>query len=226
MMSVSDRIKRVPNSLISRRLTIQRFTQIAGGAVLLASPARFVAAAGATPTPAQVEGPFYPSDMPAETDWNLLKVGDGEAAAGEPLALTGQVILASGAPVAGARVELWQCDGGGVYDHPNAPERGSFDRRFQGFGAINTDAEGRYRFLTIMPVPYPGRPPHIHIKIRRGRRQALTTQLYLKDHPENNRDGLLSLMLYPGQHKLLIDPRDADLENGMRGKAAEFDFVL
>ena len=56
--------------------------------------------------------------------------------------------------------------------------------------------------------------------------ETLTTQLYLKGHPENNSDGLLSLMLYPGQQKLLIDLTDAILENGVNGKKARFDFVV
>lgn len=77
-----------------------------------------------------------------------------------------------------------------------------------------------------MPASEQKRPPHIHVKIFRNNREALTTQLYLKDHPENNRDGIMSLMLYPGQQKLLIDPENAILENGINGRKAWFDFIV
>ena len=64
------------------------------------------------------------------------------------------------------------------------------------------------------------------MKIFRAGKEILTTQLYIKDHPENNRDGLLSLMLYPGQHKLLIDLKQATIKPGLNGKVGIFDFVI
>jgi protocatechuate 3,4-dioxygenase beta subunit len=64
------------------------------------------------------------------------------------------------------------------------------------------------------------------VTIRYRGKEELTTQLYIKDHPENKRDGFMALMLYPAQDKLLIDPADAALEGGMRGKSARFDFVI
>ena len=177
-------------------------------------------------TPAQIEGPYYPSVKPEEADWNLLAVADQPLPDGEPLDLRGVVMNRHGNPVAGARVEIWQADNHGVYDHPGDDNRNQFDRRFQGYGATVTDAEGRYRFLTLMPVPYGDRPPHIHVTIRSGSHDTLTTQLYLKDHPENDRDGLLALMIYPGQDLLMIEARDADLGLARPGKRGDFDFVL
>ncbi len=61
---------------------------------------------------------------------------------------------------------------------------------FQGFGATTADDEGAWRFRTIEPVPYPGRTPHIHFKIAGPGFEPLTTQMYLADHPLNERDGL------------------------------------
>ena len=186
------------------------------------------AASAASPrvTPAQVAGPYYPTVKPGETDWNLLSVADGAPPEGVPLDLRGVISDRNGNPVAGARVEIWQCDNQGIYDHPRDRNRAGFDNRFQGYGTMETGADGQYRFLTLMPVPYPGRPPHIHVTIRRQSRELLTTQLYLKDHPENDRDGLLALMMYPGQDLLMIDPRDAELDGGAPGKSARFDFVV
>ena len=209
-----------------RRRFLKRTLLAIGGSGALVLPAGTASAAGLQITPAQVAGPFYPKDKPRETDWNLLSVDGREAPAGEPLELLGRVSNRKGHPVVGAHMEIWQCDSQGIYDHPRADEQESFDRRFQGYGALETDAGGGFRFLTLMPVPYPSRPPHIHVRIRRGPVEALTTQLYLKDHPENDRDGFLALMMFPGQGELLLDPRDADLGNGIRGKSARYDFVV
>jgi protocatechuate 3,4-dioxygenase beta subunit len=53
---------------------------------------------------------------------------------------------------------------------------------------------GRFQFRTILPVPYPGRTPHIHMKILDASRGMLTTQLYLKEHPSNERDFLFKAL--------------------------------
>ena len=61
---------------------------------------------------------------------------------------------------------------------------------FQGFGRVAVGADGRYRFRTIRPVPYSGRTPHIHVKVKLGARELLTTQLYVEGDPNNERDFL------------------------------------
>ena len=55
---------------------------------------------------------------------------------------------------------------------------------------MTVDADGRYRFHTIRPVPYRGRTAHIHVKVRLGPRELLTTQLYVAGDPGNARDGI------------------------------------
>ena len=223
-------VRSVSAGRVSRRRALARLTQVGAGAMLAALPgggARSNVSEVLEPTPSQVEGPFYPQNKPVDADWNLLDVASASVPpAGKPLGLQGRVLDTVGRPLAHTTVEIWQSDNQGVYDHPRAEERDRFDRRFQGYGASATGNEGRYRFLTIMPVPYTGRPPHIHVKIRRKGAQVLTTQLYLKDHPENDRDGLLSLLFFRNQDDLLIDPQDAEMPNGARGKTAHFDFVI
>jgi protocatechuate 3,4-dioxygenase beta subunit len=179
-------------------------------------------------TPAQVEGPYYPRSEPAEKDWNLIQTAraKNEIAGGIPLQLEGQIFDSKGLPLNNAEIEIWQSDYNGFYGHPKAPGNKEFDSRFQGFARVITNLTGSYRFLTIVPAKEKKRPPHIHVKIFYRGKETLTTQLYLKGHPENNSDSLLSLMLYPGQQKLLIDPTDAILENGISGKKARFDFVV
>ncbi|MBI3469583.1 MAG: intradiol ring-cleavage dioxygenase, partial [Planctomycetes bacterium] len=93
-------------------------------------------------------------------------------------------------PVRGGVIEIWQCDGNGVYLHTNSGNREQLDGNFQGFGRFLTASTGEYYFRTIKPVPYPGRTPHIHFKIKRGGKELLTTQCYVKGEPRNERDGV------------------------------------
>ena len=90
-----------------------------------------------------------------------------------------------------AEVEIWQCDALAAYRHPGVrAEAGRFDPGFQGFGAARSDARGESRFRTIRPVPYPGRTPHIHVKLRHASFGELTSQLFLEGDPGNARDFL------------------------------------
>ena len=195
---------------------------MAGGLVLPRA-----ASAARDRTPSQAEGPYYPVTKPRDLDWNLLRIDRQDGlAGGEPLGLSGRVLNTDGRPLERAVVEIWQCDHRGNYNHPRAPGRAAFDSGFQGYGEARTDAEGRYRFLTIVPVPYTSRPPHIHVKIKAPGRDELTTQLYIKGHPENGRDGLLSAFLFPSKDRLMMDLRPARLEGGLSGKTTSFDFVV
>ena len=128
-------------------------------------------------TPAQTEGPFYPVDFPKDSDFDLLRNGNLTYPVGQASWLEGSVSDLQGRPVSGAQVEIWQCDGAGHYHH--AGDGGRADNRFQGFGRANAGADGSYRFRTIRPVAYSGRTPHIHIKLKLGSRELLTTQLYV-----------------------------------------------
>jgi protocatechuate 3,4-dioxygenase, beta subunit len=169
----------------SRRIFILKLGTLAVSP-LLATPAL---AAERRPTPKMTEGPFYPRQFPADSDADLTRMASGAQASGTPLEVTGLVMDISGKPRANARVEIWQCDAFGQYHHVGEPE-GSGDPNFQGFGATTTDAEGRYRFRTIRPVPYPGRTPHIHFTVLEGNRRRLTSQMFIEGDPGNARDGL------------------------------------
>jgi protocatechuate 3,4-dioxygenase beta subunit len=150
---------------------------------------RAVRAQGPLPlTPAQTEGPFYPVQLPADTDADLLVQGPRRYAKGEAAWLDGQLLDAQGRVLRGGMVEIWQCDADGHYHHPG--DGGRADADFQGFGRATVDAEGRFRFRTLKPVAYSGRTPHIHVKVKLGSRELLTTQLYVEGDAGNARDGL------------------------------------
>ena len=131
------------------------------------------------PTPSQPEGPFYPRTFPADRDSDLTQIaGRAGRAVGTPLYFYGQVLARDGRPLANATVELWQCDALGRYHHAG-DEGVPRDDNFQGYGVASTDAQGRYAFKTIRPVPYTGRPPHLHVRVRPDCGRALTTQVYI-----------------------------------------------
>lgn len=140
------------------------------------------------PTPRMTEGPFYPRSFPKDSDGDLTRVaGRGDVAQGDLLDVSGRVMDRGGRPRAGARVEVWQCDITGHYHHVG---HGEGDLAFQGFGAVTTDAEGRYAFRTIRPVPYSGRTPHIHFAVLEGGQRRLVSQMFVEGDPGNSRDGL------------------------------------
>src|SRR6185369_13952888 len=144
-------------------------------------------------TPRLTEGPFYPDKLPLDTDNDLLVINDTiTPAVGEVTHLTGKILDAKGNPVRNALVEIWQCDANGVYIHTAdaEPKKDKQDKHFQGFGRFLTGSTGEYYFRTIKPVPYPGRTPHVHFKIKKGSKELLVTQCYIKGHPGNEKDGI------------------------------------
>lgn len=178
-------------------------------------------------TPRQTEGPFYPTKLPLDTDNDLLIINDTiTPAVGEVTHLTGRILDAKGDPVRNALVEIWQVDNNGAYIHEGSSNRERLDAHFQGFGRFLTGSTGDYYFRTIKPVPYPGRTPHIHFKVRQGRNELLTTQCYIKGHPGNDRDGILRRVTDPKDRQALIVDF-APLPNSRTGElAARFDIVL
>jgi protocatechuate 3,4-dioxygenase beta subunit len=178
-------------------------------------------------TPAQTEGPFYPDRLPLDRDNDLIIVSDSiTPAVGKITQLSGRVLDAKGEPVRGAVVEIWQVDNNGAYLHSADPNRARRDTHFQGFGRFETAADGAYRFRTIKPVPYPGRTPHIHFKIRKGERELLTTQCYVRGDAGNDRDGIYRSIRDPKAREA-VTIAFIPVEGSRTGElAARFDIVL
>jgi len=178
-------------------------------------------------TAAQTEGPFYPDRLPLDTDNDLIIVNDGiTPAVGEITHLSGRILDETGAAIRNAVVEIWQCDHEGVYIHSRDVSRKARDGNFQGYGRFLTDASGAYYFRTIKPVPYPGRTPHIHFKVKKGGRELLTTQCYIKGHPGNAQDGIWKSVTDPrARESITIDFKPAT--GSPAGElAATFDIVV
>jgi protocatechuate 3,4-dioxygenase, beta subunit len=178
-------------------------------------------------TPSQTEGPFYPNKLPLDTDNDLLVINDGiTPAVGEVTYLTGRILDAKGDPVRNALVEIWQVDNNGSYIHTKDPHGENHDKNFQGFGRFLTGSTGEYYFRTIKPVLYTGRTRHIHFKIKRGSKELLTTQCYVKGEPANARDGIYRSIRDPkARESVTID--FTPIKNSRIGElAAKFDVVL
>ena len=198
---------------MSYRVSVSRralLTAAAGGAAagLFADPLRaavFPRSDGRyAATPWQTPGPFYPRDVPLDSDTDLVRVaGQPRPAAGTPVQIFGRVLTDRGKPVPGARVELWQCDAFGRYHHPR-DRGGNADPAFQGYGHTTVGDEAAFRFRTIKPVAYPGRAPHIHFAVSGPGFERLTTQMYVAGEPLNQRDGILNRIADPLQRKAVI----------------------
>jgi len=129
-------------------------------ALVFALAATATAAAQPTscaPTKPDMLGPFYKPGAPER------------AATGQGLVISGIVRSAKGcAPLRGAQLEWWSADGRGEYhDELRATQR--------------TGADGAFRYETVSPGRYPGRPPHLHVKISAPGHRTLVTQLYPQD---------------------------------------------
>ncbi|RYD38601.1 MAG: intradiol ring-cleavage dioxygenase [Verrucomicrobiaceae bacterium] len=158
-----------------------------------------------TLTPRQTEGPFYPTDLPLDTDNDLIIINDSaNPSLGEITHLSGRVLDEKGAPIRNALVEIWQADRNGVYLHKGSDDAEKRDANFQGFGRFLTGSAGEYYFRTIKPVKYPGRAPHIHFAVKMKGREKWTTQLYVKDDATNEKDFVIRNIKDAAQRESVI----------------------
>ena len=148
-------------------------------------------------TPGQIGGVHF---RPSPLRRNVVYPG----LAGTRLTLEGQVLSTACTPVRHARLDFWQADSHGRYD-----DTGSRLRSHQ-----FTDARGRFRLETIVPGPYPGRTPHVHVKVRAPGQPTLTTELYFPGASYNDRDPYFD-------RRLLVH-----LSEVRKRFVARFDFVL
>ena len=140
-------------------------------------------------TPQLTTGPFFPLSRPSDQDWDLTRVAGGTGIAqGVIIVVRGRITTEAGTTMPNARLDVWQTNGLGRYHHPSDESGLPLDPNFQGSGVIHADAEGDYRFRTVMPQPYERRQRHIHFDVR-GKKRMLITQMFFPGEP-NERDTL------------------------------------
>jgi protocatechuate 3,4-dioxygenase, beta subunit len=138
----------------------------------------------------ELTGPVFGEGDLRPTDADLTRQHAGEPL-GERIVVHGRVLDTHGRPVPHTLVEVWQTNAAGRYRHAVDQHPAPLDPNFTGAGRCLTDAEGRYRFVTIRPGAYPWRnslnawrPAHIHFSLfGHAFVQRLVTQMYFPGDP-------------------------------------------
>jgi protocatechuate 3,4-dioxygenase beta subunit len=138
----------------------------------------------------ELTGPVYGHRPVTAEDADLTTQHDGEPL-GQRIIVHGRLLDGAGRPVRGQLVEVWQANACGRYAHAADRTPLPLDPNFTGAGRTITDDDGRYRFVTVKPAPYPWgnhpnawRPAHIHFSVFGPCFSSrLVTQMYFPDDP-------------------------------------------
>jgi protocatechuate 3,4-dioxygenase alpha subunit len=155
------------------------------------------------PTPSQTIGPFFRSGMTWMNAQDLIAPGP------PAVVLSGRVTDGAGDPVPDAMIEIWQADASGSFDgldvRPGA---------WSGFGRALTDADGTYRFRTVLPGTVDDhQAPHIDMSVfARGLLQRLVTRVYF-DQDAIETDPVLAA-LDPRRRATIIARREESDNSG------------
>ena len=176
------RIRSTPRDATEFNLERRRtLAALSACAATLAVPDAWSQSASCVVTANSGEGPFY-------FDPNLVRADVTSGRIGAPLDIAVQVTRARDcAPLRGARVDLWQADGLGLYSGyrdqpgvggvPTEPTVGATFLR----GTQFADADGWVRFKTIYPSWYGGRTPHVHFKVLLDAQENTASQIFFDD---------------------------------------------
>lgn len=180
-----------------------------------------------------LDGPAFGHLDVTETDADLTRQHDGEPI-GERMTVTGRVLDSDGRPVRHQLVEVWQANAAGRYPHPDDQHPAPLDPNFSGGGRCVTDDDGRYRFTTIKPGPYPWknhynawRPAHIHFSLfGTGFTQRLITQMYFPNDPLFAFDPIVHAVPDPAARQRLVARFDMATTVPEQSLGYVFDVVL
>ena len=189
-----------------------------------------------TPLPhrlTEVTGPLLGEGRVGELDHYLTAQHGGEPL-GERIVVEGRVLEADGRPVPDTLVEVWQANAGGRYRHDGDRHPAPLDPNFSGAGRCVTDAQGRWRFVTVKPGAYPWknhdnawRPAHIHFSVfGRAFTQRLITQMYFPDDPLFFQDPIFNAVPDPAARQRLIARYDHDVTRPEWALGFRFDVVV
>jgi protocatechuate 3,4-dioxygenase alpha subunit len=173
-------------------------------------------------------GPYFPYDFVDGLE-NLTHCGD-RAALGQHISISGRVLEEGNRPTKNTILEIWQPDASGIFRHPLDPRCAQADPGFSGWGRTRTDAQGNYRFRTVLPGSYVGedgspRCPHINVMILAiGLTRRLVTTMFFADGPAAVTDPVLNCVP-EGVRSRLFAVREPALDvDGAAGY--RFDLIL
>jgi len=181
----------------------------------------------------EVTGPLFGYDILKANDFDLTKQHAGDPI-GERIVVSGRVQDANARPVANTLVEIWQANSAGRYPHPSDQHNAPADPNFTGCGRTMTDAEGRYRFVTIKPGEYPWRnhynawrPAHIHFSLFGAAfATRLVTQMYFPGDPLLDYDPMYASIPSESARRRLISAFDWETTIPEQALGYKFDIIL
>lgn len=189
-------------------------------------------------TDGTVLGPFHMTESPRRELGDSIDLLGGSV----PCLVTGVVKDDADRPLAGAIVDIWQCDENGFYDvqQPGVQPPGN------GRGLFTTDANGKFWFRTVVPSHYPiptdgpvgdllhaaarhpYRPAHIHVIAAAAGCKPVTTHLFVAGGAYIDSDAVFAV-----KKSLIVDFTEVDdpaesERHGMTGpyRHAHFDIHL
>jgi protocatechuate 3,4-dioxygenase, beta subunit len=184
-------------------------------------------------TLSEVTGPVYGREDVGELDHDLTRQHEGEPL-GERMILQGRVLDGDDRPVRNTLIEIWQANAAGRYKHHVDRHPAPLDPSFSGAGRCVTDAEGRYRFITVKPGAYPWRnhpnawrAAHIHFSLfGPAFATRLVTQMYFPGDPLFFQDPIFNSVRDPRDRDRMIAGFDLDQTVPEWALAYQFDLVL
>jgi len=182
---------------------------------------------------ADLAAPVYGYMAVSDADADLTRQHDADPQ-GERIIVAGKVVDEDGRPIPGTLIEVWQANAAGRYIHQRDQHPAPLDPNFTGAGRAITDAEGRYRFTTIKPGPYPWknhhnawRPAHIHFSIfGPSFLTRLVTQMYFPGDPFFPLDPIFQSISDARARERLISRFDLDLTMPEWAVGYRFDIVV
>ncbi len=184
-------------------------------------------------TLSELTGPVYGHESVREGDDDLTRQHDGEPI-GERIVVHGRVLDEDGRPVPSTLVEIWQANACGRYRHNREQHPAPLDPNFTGAGRTATDAEGRYKFITVKPGAYPWgnhpnawRPAHIHFSLfGPSFLSRLVTQMYFPGDPLFPFDPIFNSVPDERARARMVSSFDLDATVPDWALAFRFDIVL
>jgi len=182
---------------------------------------------------ANSSGPVFGHGTVEELDHDLTRQHDGEPQ-GQRIIVSGQVLDDDGRPVRDSLIEIWQANAAGRYRHKVDQHPAPLDPNFTGAGRCMTDADGRYKFITVKPGSYPWenhenawRPAHIHFSVfGRAFVDRLVTQMYFPDDPLFDYDPIYQSVRDPKARERMISSFDLSTTVPQWALGFHFDIVV